>query len=149
MTLGSFFKVQWVFVPKQGTTWNEEWWKPKNLHTHTQRGAVESLVLINLSWYIVVIFPLWGLLEIFVTASLIMQKTGVNEIWCVPVSLSVNCSLVKLTFFGTKQSWILRTFSFQPEIEAKPHEYACDSTRNQDGEKIRYFIEPRWISSFV
>lgn len=116
----------------------------QKIFTHTHGGAVESLLLINLSWYIVVIFLLWGLLEIFVIASLIIQKTGVNEIWCVPVSLSVNCSLVKLTFFCTKQSWILRTFSFLPEPR--------DRDRSETARTLLwffFFIILFWVFLFV
>lgn len=75
-----------VLFQNTGQTWNE-CWKLKNLITQT-----ESVVLIKLSRYIVVISLLWGPLEIFVIAPFIKLMTGINEIWCVP-RLSV-CKLL-------------------------------------------------------
>lgn len=43
------------------------------------RAMVESAVLINLSRYIVVISPRWGLAEIFLIAPVTIPMTGLNE----------------------------------------------------------------------
>lgn len=83
---------------------------------------------------------------------LIIQMTGINEIWCVPVSPSVNCSVVKLTFC-TKPSLTRRVWAESLSISdsAQTKWKVSRQTKLQDYSNVFLFyflLKPQTSSYF-